>query len=134
MDYGIFNMRTDVNECDCTRGCTDIVRECALKVDSRKKKLGALGNRTCVGDVPVRCSNQLSYIPNQTCTWQRKVFEGYATFELRQGLPLISTHSPQWEKMRIRKMPQSIGEYVSSACVVNPVLCPLSREGCGACC
>ena len=41
------------------------MRECALKVDSRKKKLGALGNRTCVGDVPVRCSNQLSYIPSR---------------------------------------------------------------------
>ena len=23
MDYGIFNVRTDVNACDCTRGCTD---------------------------------------------------------------------------------------------------------------
>ena len=22
MDYGIFNMRSDVNACDCTRGCT----------------------------------------------------------------------------------------------------------------
>ena len=34
MDYGIFNMRTDVNACDCARGCTDTVRESALKVDS----------------------------------------------------------------------------------------------------
>ena len=23
MDNGIFNVRTDVNACDCTRGCTD---------------------------------------------------------------------------------------------------------------
>ena len=30
-------MRTDVNACDCTRGCTDTVRESALKVDSRRK-------------------------------------------------------------------------------------------------
>ena len=37
MDYGIFNVRTDVNACDCTRGCTDTVRDSALKVDSRKK-------------------------------------------------------------------------------------------------
>ena len=37
MDYKIFNMRTDVNACDCTRGCTDTVRESALKVDSGKK-------------------------------------------------------------------------------------------------
>ena len=34
MDYGIFNVRTDVSACDCTRGCTGTVRESALKVDS----------------------------------------------------------------------------------------------------
>ena len=27
MDYKIFNVRTDVNACDCTRGCTDTVRQ-----------------------------------------------------------------------------------------------------------
>ena len=134
MDYGIFNMRTDVNECDCTRGCTDTLRESVLKVDSGRKIPCRTGESNLRRQLAGPMLYQLSYIPNQTCTWQRKVFEGYATFELRQGLPLISTHSPQWEKMRIRKMPQSIGEYVSSACVVNPVLCPLSREGCGACC
>ena len=37
MDYGIFNVRTDVNACDCIRGCTDTVRESALKVDSGRK-------------------------------------------------------------------------------------------------
>ena len=37
MDYGIFNMHTDVNACDCTRGCTDTLRESALKVDSGRK-------------------------------------------------------------------------------------------------
>ena len=37
MDYGILNVRTDVNTCDCTRGCTDTVRESALKVDSGRK-------------------------------------------------------------------------------------------------
>ena len=37
MDRGIFNVHTDVNACDCTRGCTDTVRESALKVDSRRK-------------------------------------------------------------------------------------------------
>ena len=36
-DYGIFNVRTDVNASDCTRGCTDTVRESALKVDSGRK-------------------------------------------------------------------------------------------------
>ena len=34
MDYGIFNVRTDVNACNRARGCTNTVRESALKVDS----------------------------------------------------------------------------------------------------
>ena len=33
MDYRISDVRTDVNARDCTRGCTDTVRESALKVD-----------------------------------------------------------------------------------------------------
>ena len=37
MDYRIFNMRTDSNACDCTRGCTDTVRESAIKIDSWRK-------------------------------------------------------------------------------------------------
>ena len=31
MDYGIFNVRTDVNVCNCTQGCLDTVREPALE-------------------------------------------------------------------------------------------------------
>ena len=38
MDYGIFHVRTDVNARDCTRGCTDTIRESALKVDCGEKK------------------------------------------------------------------------------------------------
>ena len=34
MDYGIFNVRTYVNACVCTRGCPDTVRESALKDNS----------------------------------------------------------------------------------------------------
>ena len=37
MDYGISNMRTNVNACDCTRGHMDTVRESALKVDAGRK-------------------------------------------------------------------------------------------------
>ena len=37
MDYSIFNVHTDVNACDCARGCTDTVRESALKVDTGRK-------------------------------------------------------------------------------------------------
>ena len=32
-------MRTDVNAYDCTRGCTDTVRESALNVDWEKNRL-----------------------------------------------------------------------------------------------
>ena len=56
MDYGIFNVRTDVNAYDCARGCLDTVRESALEVDSgRKIRWRTQGNRTCVDSVPVRC-------------------------------------------------------------------------------
>ena len=37
MNYRVFNVRTDANACDCTRGCTDTIRESALKVDSGRK-------------------------------------------------------------------------------------------------
>ena len=33
MDYRLFNVRTN-NVCDCTGGCTNNVKESALKVDS----------------------------------------------------------------------------------------------------
>ena len=33
LDYGIFNVCTYANACDCTRGCTDTVRESAVKAD-----------------------------------------------------------------------------------------------------
>ena len=56
MDHGIFNVRKDVNACDCTRGFPDTVRESALKVDPGRKSLASPGNRTCVGSVPVRYS------------------------------------------------------------------------------
>ena len=56
VDYRIFNVRRDVNACDCTRGCTDIKNESALKVDSGKKIPGRTGNQTYVSGVTVRCS------------------------------------------------------------------------------
>ena len=37
MDYRVFIVHTDVNACDCTRGCTDAERESALTVDYVKK-------------------------------------------------------------------------------------------------
>ena len=64
MDYGIFNVRTDVNACDCTQECADTVRESALKVDSGRKK-----NPCRTGESNLRRQRadptlyQLSYIP-----------------------------------------------------------------------
>ena len=37
MDYRIFNVRTDINACGCTRGWTGTVRESAVKVDTGRK-------------------------------------------------------------------------------------------------
>ena len=63
VDYGIFNVRTNVTACDDTRGCADTVRESTRRVDFGKKNfLAAPGNRTCVSDVTVRCSNQQSWV------------------------------------------------------------------------
>ena len=63
MDYGIFNVRVDINACDCTRGFTDTVRESALKVDSRRKIPCHTGEsnlrRQRAGPMP----DQLSHIP-----------------------------------------------------------------------
>ena len=64
MDYGIFNVRTDVNARNCSRGCTDTVRESALKVFSGRKI------SCCTGESNVRQRRadptlyQLSYVPS----------------------------------------------------------------------
>ena len=63
MDYGIFNVRTDVNACDCTLECTDTVRESSLKLDSGRK----IPCRTGESNLRKRRAGptryQLSYIP-----------------------------------------------------------------------
>ena len=57
VDYRIFNVRTDVNACDCTRECTDTrKRVCTESWVWEKKTLAAPGNRTCVSGVTVQCS------------------------------------------------------------------------------
>ena len=43
MDNGIFKVHMDINACDCTWGCLDIVRESAQKVDSGWKPVLHLG-------------------------------------------------------------------------------------------
>ena len=64
IDCRISNVRKDVNARGCTRGCTDTVREPALKVDSGRKILC----RTGESNLPQRRAGptpcQLSYIPS----------------------------------------------------------------------
>ena len=63
MDCGTFNVRTDVNACDCARGCTDTVREPALKADFGRKipcYTGESNLRRLRADLMLY---QLSYIP-----------------------------------------------------------------------
>ena len=64
MVYGIFNVCTDVNACDCTRGCTDTVRESALKVDSWRKIPCRTGESNLRRQRAGPTLYQPSYIPN----------------------------------------------------------------------
>ena len=62
--FGIFKVCTDVYACHCTEGCTNAVRESALKIDCGKRSLAASWNRTQVSIVPgflvPHCSSELS--------------------------------------------------------------------------
>ena len=62
MDYGIFNVRTDINACDCTRGITDTVRGSARKVDSRRKIPFRIGESNLRRPRADSMPYQLSYI------------------------------------------------------------------------
>ena len=66
MDYRIFNVKKDINACDCIRECTDTARESALKVDSWRKipcHTGELNLHQQLADLKLY---QLSYIPTPT--------------------------------------------------------------------
>ena len=63
MDYRISNVRTDVNACDSTRGCTDTVEESALKVDSGRKIPCRTGESKLRRQRAGLMLYQLSYIP-----------------------------------------------------------------------
>ena len=68
MDYGIFNVRTDVNDAfDCTRGCADIVKESVLKVDSGRKIPCHTGESNLRQRRAGLMFYQLSYIPTLSC-------------------------------------------------------------------
>ena len=67
-DHRIFNVRTDVKVCDFTRGCTDTVRESALKADSGRKKPSRTGESNLRERRADQTLYQLSYIPPTTTT------------------------------------------------------------------
>ena len=64
MDYRIFIMHTDVNACDLTWGCTDTERVCTEGWLWEENPLLHQGNRTCISNMRVWRSNQLSHIPS----------------------------------------------------------------------
>ena len=69
MDYGIFNVRTDVNAYDCARGCLDTVRESALEVDSgRKIPCHTRQSSLCHWRAGLTLY-QLSYVPTHEYYW-----------------------------------------------------------------
>ena len=63
MENGNSNVRTDVNACDCTRGCADTVRESAQKVDSGRKITCRTGESNLRRQRASPMLYQLSYIP-----------------------------------------------------------------------
>ena len=65
MDYGIFNVHTDIKACDCTRRCTDTGRQSALKVDSGRKIPCLTGESNLLQHRAGPMLYQLSYIPSR---------------------------------------------------------------------
>ena len=80
MNHRIFNMHTDVNASDCAWGCTDTVRESALRKIPRRTGESNL-RRQRAGPMLY----QLSYIPTPTLfmTYSCTLFSSYSTFFLR---------------------------------------------------
>ena len=71
MDYGLFNVHTDVTACNCALGCTDTVRESALQVDLEKKIPCRTGESNLRRRRAGSTLYQLSYIPIPHCTYMR---------------------------------------------------------------
>ena len=62
MDDGIFNVRINLNACDCTRSCTDTPKRVCTERWLGEKSLAAQGSRTCVSGVPIwRCTNWATF-------------------------------------------------------------------------
>ena len=73
MDYTIFNMLTNVNACDYTRGCTEF----ALKVDSGRKVPCRTGESN-LHQWQTGLMVQLSYIPTHYTNYILTQYVNYA--------------------------------------------------------
>ena len=60
---GSSNVRTNVNACGCTRGCTDARQSLHWKLTLGEKSLAVPGNRICLSGVPVRRSTNWATSP-----------------------------------------------------------------------
>ena len=69
MDCRSFNMRTNVNACDCEHKCIDTTRESALKVDCRRKIPGHTGESNLHQQCAGLMLYQLRDIPIPTYKW-----------------------------------------------------------------
>ena len=105
MDYGIFNVRKAVNARVCTQGCTDTVRESALKVGSGRK----ISSRTRESNLPQRRAGPelypLSYIPTlgalRLNSPSKTIQERRKTFDLDIHLDPDSNHSSKRSPLHI---------------------------------
>ena len=120
MDYGIFNVHTDINACDCTRGCTDTVRESALKVDCRRKIPCRTGDSNLCRRRDGPMLYQLSYIPPSP-----------APHLQRRGLKnrsVISDLRQVWDTTRLSRQGHGV---VRPVCVCTVTACQWSLRSLG---
>ena len=80
--FGIFNVHTDVTACGCTWGCTDTVKESALKVDSGRKIPGH------AREPNVLAAHSSNAVPIEPCKTSLKVQKRSD----QGGLPLSEVH------------------------------------------
>ena len=85
MENWIFNVHTEVKADDCTLGCTDTVRESALKADSGRKIRYQTGEWNLRQRRAGTTLHHLSYIPT---LWKSVFFVAKVTLP---SLPVVFT-------------------------------------------
>ena len=141
MDCRIFNMRTDVNASNYTRGCTDTVRESALKVDYGRKIPGCNAESNLPQWHNSLTLYPLSYIPilravSVSLKIVSTLFAGHTTTLGSNGAPsavishsTVATQQPSQSSNPTRIACLREGQQkadVSAAAEQRPRLCPQS--------